>query len=120
MQINREELAWAAGFYDGEGTFCLDQGRLSMSLAQINPEVLIRFKAAVNGLGRVYGPYQRKVKTHSQWWVFCPTSFEHTQAIVAMLWSFLSSPKKEQIVKVFKQYKEHPSRQRRLLRQEKI
>jgi LAGLIDADG-like domain len=110
MIVNREELAWAAGLFDGEGTIGLNQRHISMSMAQVNPEVLLRFQAAVGGLGHVYGPYQRQEKTHSQWWVFCPTSFEHTQAIVAMLWTFLSSPKKEQISKTFKQFEERPRR----------
>ena len=66
---HREELAWAAGLWDGEGS-CGYYGQRSdgrkRSASQWNlrvtvnqnhdPEVLHRFCAAV-GIGKVYGPY---------------------------------------------------------------
>ena len=53
----REELAWAAGFFDGEGSTILTTktdkrlGQLSLSVAQsADPETLYRFRDAVKGL----------------------------------------------------------------------
>jgi hypothetical protein len=65
--MDRYELAWAAGFFDGEGwaNAVGQQGRRTKQpMARINqagpdgvPAVLIRFQAAVGGLGRIGGPY---------------------------------------------------------------
>ena len=64
--MDRFELAWAAGFFDGEGwaNAITESGRrTAQPYAQINqadsngvPEVLLRFQRAVGGLGRISGP----------------------------------------------------------------
>lgn len=51
------EIAWAAGFWDGEG--CCYRGKggdLRMSISQCSPEPLERFQKAI-GFGNVTGPY---------------------------------------------------------------
>jgi hypothetical protein len=63
--LDEHELAWAAGFFDGDGWAALvreKQRRTGQPKAQINqgsltgvPEVLLRFRDAV-GVGRVAGP----------------------------------------------------------------
>lgn len=63
--MDRTDLAWAAGFWDGEGSAYLTGGsgrRTKQPQARINqssttgvPEVLIRFQRIV-GLGRIRGP----------------------------------------------------------------
>ena len=98
---NNIELAWAAGFFDGEGSTCWtrchkDQPAhsLSISITQIDPEVLSRFQEAV-GVGRIGGPYKRKEKTSSQYWQFRANNLEAHQAL-KLLWQFLSSKKRKQ------------------------
>lgn len=56
--MNREELAWAAGFFDGEGCFSYSKSGqyVCVSIGQTVREPLERFKLAV-GLGVIYGPY---------------------------------------------------------------
>jgi len=65
--VDRYELAWAAGFFDGEG-WANAVGETSRKTrqphARVNqadpngvPEVLTRFQRAVGGLGRIGGPY---------------------------------------------------------------
>lgn len=64
----QEELAWAAGFFDGEGSTYLvphrkhaDRYYVESAITQLAAgppcEELERFSAAVGGLGRIYGPY---------------------------------------------------------------
>jgi len=63
--LDDHELAWAAGFFDGDGWAALvrpKRRRTGQPIAQINqasddgvPEVLVRFRDAV-GVGRVAGP----------------------------------------------------------------
>jgi len=105
----REELAWAAGFFDGEGYVGhmnhLDKrdGRLysspKLSVGQVRREPLNRFALAV-GVGSVrgpYGPYKGQVQPiHA----FRLEGFEKVQAMAAMLWVFLSEPKREQFNQV--------------------
>jgi hypothetical protein len=65
--VDRFELAWAAGFFDGEGwanAVGASGRRTKQPYARINqadpngvPEVLLRFQRALGGLGRVGGPY---------------------------------------------------------------
>ena len=64
--LDKIELAWAAGFFDGEGTTTLHRhkqnklGYMRVSVMQFyDPECLYRFQKAVGGLGHVIGPYKR-------------------------------------------------------------
>jgi hypothetical protein len=67
--MDRYELAWAAGFFDGEGwTNAVAQRgrRTTQPMARINqadaagvPAVLVRFQSVLGGLGRVGGPYMK-------------------------------------------------------------
>lgn len=61
-QNRHTELAWAAGFFEGEGSVFQHSTktkvpRVAMSLDQTDaPELIERFFRAV-GLGKTYGPY---------------------------------------------------------------
>ena len=97
--IDREELAWAAGFFDGEGYIAARNGKgvkayrllMRMNITQKDRRVLDRFAAAV-GLGRVYGPY----RGDRHMLQFSCEGFERVQAIVGMIWAWLSPVKREQ------------------------
>jgi hypothetical protein len=97
---DREELAWAAGFFDGEGCFCYSEAAryVSVSIGQTNPEPLERFRNAV-GLGKINGPYLREHPNRlskKPQWVYQAYGVEKVQAIAAMLWFKLGSIKREQ------------------------
>jgi hypothetical protein len=101
ITINREELAWAAGFFDGEGNVRQTKTRsLAMVISQASddgvPEVLLRFQKAVGGLGTIEGPFPRPRPNWRPLYCWRVTSFEKVQAVTAMLWPFLSSIKREQ------------------------
>lgn len=106
--MDREALAWAAGLFDGEGNTRILRGSAArMSIGQAHPEVLYRFQEAV-GLGRVYGP--RQSGTHTPMWVWQTTSWEDTQAVIAMLWIWLGSLKRKQAADTLRGVKEWRSR----------
>lgn len=102
------ELAWAAGFYDGEG--CLTtlryRGRQNgytqpqMMLAQVELQPLQRFLAAVEA-GRIKGPYgPHKGQKQPQWrWTVC--SRGDVKHVLEVLWPYLSDPKKEQALRAW-------------------
>lgn len=102
MNINREELAWAAGFFDGEGSFNVHSTHPSTgrkyaraSINQVHPEVLERFKNAVLDIGNVTGPHAKGNKRQPIY-TYAIQSFEGVQAVYALLYPFLSSVKREQ------------------------
>ena len=110
MEVNTHELAWAAGFFDGEGsTLIRRQSRtpqIAVQVAQTDPRVLERFKTAVGSLGNITGPYRSKNARHKEKWSFSAASFEQAQAILAMLWKFLGPVKREQALAVLREYRE--------------
>ena len=100
MQINREELAWAAGFFDGEGWVGVsnnykDRCYLRLAIGQTQLQPLQRFQKAIGGLGRLGRSVNTSCK-HGSWWKVNVSSFEHVQAVGAMLWPFLCEPKRVQ------------------------
>lgn len=109
FQPNREELAWAAGFFDGEGSFSWTEAAAvgCAVINQANKEPLERFQRAVAGLGKIYGPYETRHKDHwsrKPQWAFRAHRREHVQAIAVMLWFKIGSIKKRQAVAVLKRY----------------
>ena len=115
FQPNREELAWAAGFFDGEGSFSWTEAAAfgCAVINQANKEPLERFHRAVAGLGKIYGPYEARHKdrwSRKPQWAFRAHRREHVQAIAVMLWFKLGSIKKRQAIAVLKRY---PNRCRR-------
>lgn len=97
------ELAWAAGFFDGEGsTSCspkIIKGRnylfLCMQLSQVGelmPETLQRFRDAV-GIGKIYGPYQPATSTRQPVWKWQVQAESDVKAVVEKLKPYLSEVK---------------------------
>jgi hypothetical protein len=111
---DREELAWAGGFFCGEGCAYVQtntpslkfkrprsykRGRVCVSQttndANIVPEVLTRFHNAIGGLGHISGPFQPKTSKSKPYYSWGSNHFHEVQAIVAMLWPWLSHQKRE-------------------------
>src|SRR3990167_4416631 len=100
MKINREELAWAAGFFDGEGcvaarSYYKDRHYATLELGQVEKQPLERFQQAIVGLGRLYYAKAKQCRSGG-YWRLTVCSYEDVQAIAAFLWAFLSEPKKKQ------------------------
>jgi hypothetical protein len=99
--LDRTELAWAAGFFDGEGSTMVhtDESRpgylrLEVVVPQVGhdglPAVLLRFQRAVGGLGRIGGPERDDLYE-------CRSSMRlEAFAIVALLWNDLGAVKRRQ------------------------
>jgi hypothetical protein len=76
--LDEHELAWAAGFFDGDGWAALSrpkvrrtgqpQARINQSSLGGVPEVLVRFRDAV-GVGRIGGPKIEEGREPLYWWV---------------------------------------------------
>ena len=97
--MDRELLAWAAGFFDGEGNAQLNKKSYPrVQINQLDREVLDRFTEAV-GVGKVYGPYQHNSHKNS-YFQYQVNGFERVQAVMAMLWPWLGSAKRSQFAAV--------------------
>ena len=104
MKLDTHEIAWAAGFFDGEGTTSIQfvenrSPRLRLSLSQKSTYCLLRFRKAIKGRGQIYSHGQREMHQ------FITTRFEDTQFVVALLWKYLSYEKREQAKAAIKIYK---------------
>src|SRR5690349_14037251 len=103
-QVKREELAWAAGLFDGEGNTSYSEKNKSrgyrtpsvhIHVGNTFKPLLERFQVSVGGLGKIY--IMRKGDARNKRaWQLCAGSFEVVQAVIAMLWGFLSEEKKSQ------------------------
>lgn len=102
---HREQLAWASGFYDGEGSTSLTtEGYPRMCVGQLwsNVRALERFQKTI-GLGSIYGPYDKATMlrpNNGPQGMLIIQGFEKVQAAVAMLWPFLDTEKREQATRV--------------------
>lgn len=108
MKKNKLELAWAAGFFDGEGSskpiwyhYKTKKGEkknptrnVCLTVCQSNLEPLERFKKAVNDIGRINGPYQYKPNKRP-YWVYS-TSCASAREVFKLLKPYLSSIKVKQ------------------------
>jgi len=114
---NTHDLAWAAGFFDGEGSFLAsvtDRTRvINASIPQATadgvPEVLLRFQR-VTSLGRIGGPRAARGP-----WSRLPqyrwelAGLRELQELRELLWPWLGEVKRTQADEAFQRYME-PSR----------
>lgn len=121
LAIDREELAWAAGFFDGEGsTLSVDRVRMYpwISINQGGtldgpPDVLVRFRRVAGGIGHIDGP--RVFRDHPDWlplWNYRVAGFELVQAVIAVLWHHLGPVKRAQARDVLQRWLAKPQGRR--------
>jgi hypothetical protein len=91
--IDREELAWAAGFHEGEGHIALRKnGGLVATVSQTNPEPLKRLQEIFGG--SVYGPSIIK-GGNKPVWVWSLNNVSGTTRYVYSILPWLSESKGE-------------------------
>jgi hypothetical protein len=101
-----EELAWAGGFFDGEGSSYLEKHRTHAGYfvprlylpqsAEIGVAAeLTRLKSALGGLGTISGvrPAKGKWKPYRRWRVSTPAG---VQLVLHLLWPFIAAVKRTQ------------------------
>lgn len=113
---SKEGLAWVGGFYTGEGcvsafTSPSHRGKpaLTIQINQVEREPLERVQKLL-GLGIIRGPYSKKRPNQRDQYHFVVTGFIKVQAVLAVLWPYLSPVKQEQARAALKKYHEHPAR----------
>ena len=107
--VDRELLAWAAGFVDGEGSFYLQTTssakrpncllRPRFEVAQVDSRILHRLKGVLGFGAGVNGPYDNKKHSDakaSPIYTYSVSGFEDVQTLMALLWTWLGPVKREQ------------------------
>jgi hypothetical protein len=106
---NSEELAWAAGFFDGEGSIGTypagryGKPRIDISLSQTDPQVLERFRNVLS-VGKVYGPYNQKNINANPYWMYMTSTSKSTKIVVDKLIDFVSPIKRQQMIEATDKY----------------
>lgn len=88
------EIAWAAGFFDGEGHTSAASRSLRLALTQVVRENLERFARAMGGRGRIYGP--RKAKRGNDYYHWQTPNRPEAMKCLELLWPLLGEAKREQ------------------------
>lgn len=110
LGIDREALAWSAGFFDGEGSVgCYDRSeggapRIIAQVAQVDPEVLHAFIARTNLSINIIGPFNPKTENSKPYYAMRVEGFEKVQNLFCSLWPWLGSEKKEKYVQAARKY----------------
>lgn len=103
-----EDLAWAAGFYDGEGhTRARNRsGRhhVVISISQKDRRVLDKFVQVV-GYGKVFGPY---IKNGGVCYQYMVQRSEDACVVLDALWPHLGDMKREQAILAVAAYMDNP------------
>lgn len=91
--MNKEQLAWAAGLFDGEGHFRAQYYKnkphqLRVSFSQKDPEVLYKLQSLFGG--NIYKP---KNYNHYQYLL---SKNDKALNVMAQLWPWLGSKKRQQ------------------------
>ena len=112
----RENIAWAAGVFEGEGCIKLipvsDPNRIALSLVMTDADVVYRFHSTL-GLGFVGKPTVRGC--HKPYWTWTCTRGEHVQAILAAFWEFLGERRKlkaEKVIRFYSAMRQHSGARR--------
>ncbi len=102
------DLAWAAGFFDGEGYIGTSARgpwiKIQVTIAQIDRVVLDRFMA-IMGHGSVTGP--RSVTNRPKQkpiYTYYAYGFEQCQHMTCLLWQYLSPIKRRQCVQALQAF----------------
>lgn len=111
--MDREKLAWAAGFFDGEGHIGLVKTgarnlHLHIQVVQTEDGPLERL-AETLGVGKIYGPYyaRKAVGNRRPYRQFHVNTFEKVQYAICLMWPWLSCPKREKAKRAFLTYRNY-------------
>lgn len=119
MWDSQIDLAWCAGFYEGEGTIHFQlQGRklkdgsdgrpfraLLLTINQVEDYSLENFAMKL-GIGKVTGPYKGRTANCKKYYQFRVTGYEDVQYVIASIWNWLSPRRQEQASYALQKYKE--------------
>ena len=87
--MKQDLIAWAAGFFEGEGCITLGGNYPSLRLHNTDEEVVRRFHS-VMGVGRLRGPYYKN-SAHKPVWIWIATSYAEVTAAFELMRPYLGT-----------------------------
>jgi hypothetical protein len=107
--LDTHEVAWAAGFFDGEGCSYFTRNQRGVvqpctEVNQVHPAVLHRFQRALDGVGSMRVRPDHPKHRPNPMWSFYTRSWRPTLTVLTLLWPYLGIVKREQASRVFAQY----------------
>lgn len=102
-EASETEKAWAAGFFDGEGSTCLMGRGVCMTIQQNDRTALLRFDDAVGNVGRFYGPYEYQDgrTPRYEWRVY---KLGDLRRALAAIWPYIGEIKRQQALKALETF----------------
>ena len=95
--MEKLELAWSAGFFDGEGWVGVRVEKYPrLMIRQVSPLVLYRFQKAMGGIGNITGPYVQLSNSTTPVWQYQVDGLNKVQHVICCMWNWLSPVKREQ------------------------
>lgn len=118
LAIPETEVAWAAGFFDGEGSIFVNKQRVprperagspvydivspNISISQVDRRPLERFARVVGGR-EVSGPYKPRHEKAREYYRWDACGRPSVHRVLCILWPYLSEAKREQARKVWEE-----------------
>lgn len=106
----RENLAWAAGLFEGEGSFSYQRRgqymTIQVELGMTDEDRVRRFHAVV-GIGNVTGPHNNTKPHHKPIYRWKTGSFAGVQAIMAFMWPWLGPRRRNKAIELLTVYWQH-------------
>lgn len=117
----REQLAWAAGIIDGEGSWSINKQyhrtkdgiqriyyRPALKVSQTAkygriPEMLLRLQE-IFPVAHLNGPYQKPSRKHAEYYDWGTSKIEFVQFILTQLWTWMGNQKRRDAKKMWETY----------------
>jgi hypothetical protein len=100
MPTPGEEIAWAAGLFEGEGCMTQSGGRKVMRLASTDEDTVRRFSEII-AVGKIYGPYEQG-PPRKPFWVWVASGVDALLALRLMI-SWLGERRRKRACELFGQ-----------------
>lgn len=110
MNYEADKIAWAAGFFEGEGSIYAWPGKRKLDgtynnycklwVTNTDESTIDLFSSCLNDIGRKFGPYHQGAAHHKEYWTYNITSFERVQFVISAFWPWLSPRRKEKAEEV--------------------
>lgn len=100
----REEMAWVAGLFEGEGSISTaGKSTFVLRLAMTDEDVIRRLHR-ITGVGNVYDK-PAQIVGHKHQWIWIVSKQEHLQAMLAAMWPWLCSRRRAKAVEALEVYR---------------
>lgn len=99
----RENIAWAAGLFEGEGCITKNGTAIRLTLGMTDLDVVQRFHR-VAGVGAIEDKPSMSQWGKKPYWTWAVYRSEHVQALLAAFWPFLGERRKAKAKELLKRW----------------